>query len=173
MERAARRYLALSLFDLVPLSLSSAPPGPSITVCQHIDCFGVFIEQFATTYIRSLQVSVPRFRCVLYLGDSIRSLSCFLRLAQRSGWHLISLTDWIPSQHCVIAIEPAVLPLRLWQRSSAIESMLRRHWYCHTFGLTRSGMLHDFYLSTLLPTSTPACAFAALLRLCDMRTTCA
>jgi hypothetical protein len=35
------------------------------------------------------------FVVAFYLGDSIRSLSYFLQLAQRGGWHLIPLTDWI------------------------------------------------------------------------------
>jgi len=34
------------------------------------------------------------FIAAFFLTDLIRSLSCVLRLAQRSGWHLIPLTDW-------------------------------------------------------------------------------
>lgn len=43
VERTARRCLALSPFDLVPLSPSSRSLGASITVRQHIVCFGLFI----------------------------------------------------------------------------------------------------------------------------------
>jgi hypothetical protein len=82
------------------------------------------------TYAGHCQPSVFQNTSQLFISLTW-SASCVLRLAQwlaqRSGWHLIPLTDWRPSPHCVIAIEPAVLPLQLWQRSSDADSMLRRH----------------------------------------------